>query len=476
MTESPAQLPYDNWHKLLADPRFSPSSEAIQQYLQLTDGLESPVSYNVWSFLSLVAALCGNRIQLTHGPMGSTPLNLGIILTGSPAIRKSTSLSVMQKFAEGLPISYGPSDTSGQRQGIMSAMMPRWQRDSQGDVPTDISIESLDELSNFDSDSILAKLPDPVKRSASELYFVAKELGRLIASTTRELLDFFNDAMEGEPIHYQLKNQEIRINKPLINLIGATTPMSLGQMMPRGAEGHGFLSRILFVHASSISKAVPIPERWTERHHNIRDSLHERIAAMLERSHEEIGLTKAAMQTFSDLYGYQPPLADLRLQAYIGRRSGHLLKTAAILALLRADSAVAVQASDIRLAHGLLVLTETTMDRAFYGLDTGLYSKLLCAVNEMAEGDERGVVSLSDVQAYAGYLGPKNQLQELLMSLQEQGKLEQVGTPNSPAWRMSTKTQEMGEAKLRMAFLGSPQPDEFKSHQSKLRTIEGGAG
>src|SRR6478735_1331429 len=137
---------YENWLSVLGDPKYADSGKAILEYLKLTSDLESPVPYNVWSFLSCVAALCGDRIYLRHGPMGKMRLNLGVILSGAPALRKSTALTVMQRFAEGLPLYYGPTDTAGQRQGIMSAMMPRWQVDSPEDGVSEIAFDTIESL------------------------------------------------------------------------------------------------------------------------------------------------------------------------------------------------------------------------------------------------------------------------------------------------------------------------------------------
>lgn len=458
--------PYQFWFDLLNDPRFLPSSGAILEYLELTEGLESPVPYHIWSFLSLVAALCGDNIALSHGPTGRERLNLGVILTGVPAIRKSTALSVMQKFAEGLPISYGPSDTGGQRQGIMAAMQPRWQRDKT-DEPQDISLSTLEALSELDSDDISSKLPNPLDRKASEIYFVSKELGRLISSPSRELFDFFADGMDGESTDYQLKNSRVFIRNPLINLLGATTPASLGHMLPRGGDTHGFLSRVIFVHASTLSAAVPIPASWSEGQKATRDHLHERLLHVLQNP-TEITLTADAVETYKDLYGYQPHMADIRLQAYVGRRAKHLLKVAAILGLLRAESVVQVQASDLRLAHGILALTEGLMDRAFYGLETGYYSRVLCAFAELAEGGD-GIVSCDMLQAYAGHLGDTQSINNILFSLDSQGRIVKMpGTGANPHWTLNTKAMEMNKTRLMMGFQhgGLPGPDEFKSHKT----------
>lgn len=461
---------YSNWMEMLADPRYADSGKAVLQYLTLTEGLESPTPYHIWSFLSLISALCGSRITLQHGPTGNQKLNLGVILSGAPAIRKSTALTVMQKFAEGLPIYYGPTDTAGQRQGIMSAMLPRWQVDSDDEDPTQLDFDSLESLAEYDSDSVLPTLPDPVTRRASEIYFVSKELGRLLSAQSRELLDFFTDGMDGESFHYQLKNQVIKIAKPLISLIGATTPASLGAMMPRGASEHGFLSRIIFVHATELTQSVPIPAAWTDHHEMIRKKMHERILDMITGTNTEVTLSENAERTFKDLYGYRVGTSDVRLMAYAGRRQTHLLKVAALLAILRGETPVRVTSADLRLSHGILAHTEVFMDRAFYGLDTGLYSKVLCAACELAEGSSDGQFSLGMMHRQAGYLATREVLSNMLQSLQDQGKIKHRGGPaTDPFWEIAdTESLEL-QRKQRIIFRGSASQDDFVSHETVLK-------
>lgn len=467
---------YQNWLSVLGDPRYADSGKSILEYLKLTSDLESPIPYHIWSFLSCVAALCGDRIYLRHGPMGKMRLNLGVILSGAPALRKSTALTVMQRFAEGLPLYYGPTDTAGQRQGIMSAMMPRWQVDSPEDGVADVSAETLEELANFNSDSILSTLPDPVTRKASEIYFVSKELGRLMGSQTRELLDFFTDGIDGESFHYQLKNQVIKINNPLINLIGATTPASLGQMMPKGAADHGFLSRLIFVHATSLTRANPTPSVWNDRQLEIRDSLQSLLLDQFGNINTEISLSEAAVKSYHDLYPYLVKTQDIRLMAYGGRRQGHLLKVAALLALCRGNSPIIVQACDVRLAHAILLLTEGFMDRAFYGLDTGLYSRVHCALCEIAESTADGVFSLDMVFQQAGYLAPRENLSSMCVSLQEQKRivLDRGGGGSNPFWRINSETNSQTQLDLHRVFLtggGIPGPDDFVTHVTGLKPV-----
>lgn len=464
---------YGIWHETLSDSRFSASSAALRDYLTIMEGTESPTPFHIWSFISLVAALCGDSFHIEHGTVGMERLNLGIILTGVPAIRKSSAMTLMQKFAEGLPIQYGPTDTAGQRQGIMSAMLPRWQRDIPDETPTEIAVSALEELARLTTDDVLPALPLGVNRKPSEIYFVSKELGRLVSSNSRELFDFFTDGMDGETFHYQLKNQVIRIKNPLINLIGATTPASLGHLCPRGGESHGFLSRLIFVHAPTVSAAIPLPDGWNPLQLQKRDQLHALLTDQLGAVDRVLRLSKAAKQTYADLYAYQPSTADVRLHAYKGRRAGHMLRVAGVLALLRGTAPIEIIASDIRLAHTLLLLTESTMDRAFYGLDVSPQSRFLCAFAELAESSEDGWVSHAEIRTHISHAGEVEQVNRYLLSFVELGKIKQTSHRNEIRYTLDGEQQQLAETQARMQFTagGVCGSDEFRTHKFGVRLL-----
>jgi len=454
-------MPYRRWHALLSDERYSPSSGMIRDYLELTEGLESPTPYHIWSLLSLFAALAGGRIYFDHGAIGKKRLNLGVVLIGFPAIRKSSAITVMQQFSQGLPLQYGPTDTGGQRQGIMTAMLPRWQYDHmESKDEYDISETSLEALSDLDTTGILPDLPSPRIPPASELYFAAKELGRLLASPSREMLDFFTDAFDGESFHYQLKTQSIRIPHPLVNILGATTPGSLSQLLPRGATEHGFLSRLIFVYADRLAARNPSPQRWTVQQQAKRDSMLGRIEETLDRVDGPLTLTENAERTYKAVYTYTPAIKDVRLQAYAGRRSDHLLKIAGVLALMRGALQQEIVASDVRLAHALLCMTEGTMGRAFYGLDQRVQGKVQLGAFEYLESLPDQKASREELHVRVSHLGTHEDITKALVGLTDgqEGKL--VDTLGKVG--INTAMLDMAYQKPFSFFKGATGFDEFR--------------
>jgi len=348
--------------------------------------------------LSLTAALVSNHTYLSRGILGKKRLNLGVILSGRSTIRKSSALSFMQRFAEEMPLNYGPTDTGNARYGIMSKMQTRWQDDIRDNAETP-PIDSLELLGGSNFDSIISKLKRPRTRPSS-LYFVSTELGRLLTAQTRELLDFFNDGLDNYPIDYRTKTGNIRIPDPLINLVGATTPGNLPAILPRDAYDHGLLSRLIFVYASRSEASVASPPELTESEAQLTAIFQDRMMAVTHEAEGEIRLSAEAEAEYKRLYTYAVPTYEFRLNAYTGRRGEHLLKVAALICLLRAESPYEVNFQDMTLAHVIMMLTETHMDGAYSGLDRSPDGRAYAIVREAIESfDDKNSLDIQSIMA-----------------------------------------------------------------------------
>lgn len=377
----------DLWSNKKIGDLFDSSYVPLADYVWLSRNTESPRQYHLWSLLSLAASVFSNHSYVGRGIGGKLRLNLGVILIGRAAIRKSSAIGFMQRFAAELNINYGPTDTAGARHGIMAQMQSRWQDDIRDDKENDVeSPLTLAELGSSSYDSIIARMAQPRTRPSS-IYFASKELGRLLTAQTRELLDFFADGLDGESIFYQTKNGNIRIPAPLINLVGATTPGNLPSILPRDAHDHGLLSRLIFVYASKSAGKVPIPPAISTTESERQSRLLESIVQTQHEAQGEIRLSEEAEDEYRRLYGYNVATLEFRLNAYSGRRADHLAKLATLVCLLRAESPYIVSRRDVGLAHLILILTETSMDGAYMGLDRSLDGKVYQLVREVIESE-----------------------------------------------------------------------------------------
>lgn len=360
--------PKNPWTQLVIDPKYGDSAIALREYLQYVDNSESPREYHIWSFISLASASLRRKCWSSLGSVGVVLPNQFVILIGPPSVRKSSAISMTERFQWPSGVKLGPGDTAGQRYGLMKAFTGIYRAPANAKrleeiVPTP---RTLDELANLATEDVFEKLPR-IDRSA-DIYLVSKELSRLITNQDRGMIDFMTDVWDGESVDYVTKQGNIKINKPSLNLLGATTPTSLAGSMPRGASDHGILSRIIFVYGNDSYRSLPRPGVVSPREAELQERIEERISRL--PSYEgEFHDDEEAAKLYDSLYTYKPRIIDTRFNGYGGRRgTAHLRKLMLAIAALRGDSSQRIIKTDVMLAHDILVLTESTMANALVAL------------------------------------------------------------------------------------------------------------
>lgn len=359
--------PKNPWIAMLLDEKYGQSAIALREYLALVDSSESPRAYHVWSLISMASASMRRRTWVSLGGVGSILPNQYVILIGPPALRKSSAITMVEQFTWPAGVKLGPGDTSGQRHGLMVAFMG-----TRRFAPNPKRLEailplpaSLEDVANLDTDMIADSLPKGEVNS--DIYLMSKELSRLIMNQDRGMIDFLTDLYDGESVDYQTKQGSIKIKKPSLNLLGATTPTSLASCMPRGASDHGILSRIIFVYSSTPYRDLPRPAPYGPKELEFKERLEHRLTKTAEYE-GPFTETDGAASLYDSLYTYRPRILDSRFNGYAGRRAIHLRKLMLCLAALRTTGDQKIIESDVQLAHDILALTEKEMSHALMAL------------------------------------------------------------------------------------------------------------
>lgn len=342
----------------------SASAEAIHEFLDILEDTESPREFLTWSLIATAAALIGKNAKLRTGPMMSVSANLFVILLGPAGVRKSTAINLAKDFIEGRTLNYGPTDTGGQRHGIMSALSGARRFN-----PRPIWATSHDKIPPLMSMQVSTRPPN-------DMAFYESELGRLMGTGSNDMADFFVDLWDGEAIDYQTKAGETVIREPLVTLLSATTPSNLAKILPDNAAGHGILSRMLFIYSDRKHKDVPIPPEQPPEWYERKAQFEERLA-WIDRNRFDFSLDPRARDLYTALYPFIPDLGDPRLEHYKERRPRMLLKVGMALAALRNDPHIIE--SDIALAHTLLVLAEPSMSRSleYFGRNRAFQGRMI---------------------------------------------------------------------------------------------------
>lgn len=343
----------------------------LNDYLRMVEDTESPRLYHIWSAIMAVSSALGRRCWLPFG-IGDIYPNHFILLVGNPATRKSTAANIMRRLLKSSTgVRFAPQDTAGHRQGIVAAMVGNQEEskeflDAQQLGARDNSLMSLTELEEITNDPEEETAQFISEADKHHIVVVSSEFSRFIGQNNSQMLDFLTTMYDGEPYEYQLKTSLTEMKKPLMNLIGATTPTSLSHSMPPYAGGQGILSRMILVYGHSKYKEIARPTLPdVQLVARVKEVLHD-VYFDCNGPFDE---TEDAITFSKSLYGRPLEIADSRFGFYQERRYTHLIKLALCLCASRRSRTVT--RSDYEEADRILRATERGMPDALgeFGLN-----------------------------------------------------------------------------------------------------------
>lgn len=355
---------------------FATSHPAVRLYLQYIENTESPRIMHVWSFLSGISAAMGRRCWLEYGPEQIFP-NMYVILTGPPAVRKSTAFKIMTKLLrKHTNVRFAPDDTGGQRQGLIAAMM-NISDGKDEDEKKIISLLTDMGKSGVSSDGAvtIADLSDRLDevgnlcldtRDPRTMFVAASELNSILGEGNTALLTFLQKMWDGDPYEYQLKASSHLLKDALLGMIGATTPSQLALAMPPEAVGQGFTSRAIFVFADKKHiRKIARPTLDLKAEEKLGE-IFEKVSGHFDGPFHEDAV---AATHLDKLYERGVVIADPRFVHYADRRHTHLQKLCMALAASRGEQVI--RDIDVNFADQLLLFTEEQMPEALgeYGMN-----------------------------------------------------------------------------------------------------------
>lgn len=337
----------------------------------MVEETESPRLMHVWTAISGIASALGRRCWFPFGPGPIYP-NQYIVLVGNPGVRKSSALSVGKKLLrENTKVRFAPSDTGGQRQGLIAALQPPAETNKEAINGVEIAAKDTTFTFSLDSFAELDNTPLPEDKSwdadKHAICVSASEFTTLIGQNNQGIIDFLGATWDGDAIEYRLKNETIRIEDPLINLMAATTPTSISTSLPAASVGQGFMSRVILVYGRDKYKSIAWPQPFPKE-------AEDAVRAVLSRAFYELegpfSQTDEAANHGADLYNkFVLDITDSRFAYYAERRFTHLIKLAMALAAMRGSMLIVKE--DYVEAHQILRATERGMPDALgeFGLN-----------------------------------------------------------------------------------------------------------
>src|SRR5215510_453185 len=322
----------------------------IKGYIEFTEDSEAPTSFHFWAAVWTIAGALQRRVWIDMRKFQWVP-NFYIIFMGPPGIvAKSTSASVGYSFLARLENNhFGPESLTWQ--GLGKAFEDAFYYAKYLDQNQEEKTMPMSSLSIFTS-----------------------ELGTMLVTEDQKLISFLIEVWDGKRKPFEHKTAasgEIKIDNPLLNILGCTTPSWIQDNFSPSMITGGLASRVIFVYADQKRKLIPYPDEV------IADSSYWEMDGKLIEDLQKIAqiagpyeISQEARAWGHEWYaqhwngGTPRHMASSRYGGYFSRKYGHIHKLALILAAARRDERVIVR-EDLETALTILEGAEPNMLRVF---------------------------------------------------------------------------------------------------------------
>lgn len=399
----------------------------LRRHLEYVEDTETPRIMHIWAALSGISACLGRRCFYDHG-IGHIFPNQYVFLVGPPGVKKSTAIDIVKKIIrDNTGVRFAPSDTGGQRQGLIKALV----NDEEIEDEVDNELEAADIAKKMEA--MEAHFVRIDERDKHVLYICEDELSSFIGTNAQELVKFLRQMWDGKAYEYRLRSEQLTLHDPLLNALAGTNPTDIADCLPQSAIGQGFTSRSILVYANKPYKDVPDPDK-------LNDHAEKKLAEVYKycyyEAEGEFKFTEEARQHNVKIYKANTALSDNRFLYYLQRRQAHYFKLC--MALTAADGRYIMGLSDLKEALNILAYTEVTMPEALgeYGMSPLGAAKqklveFLAQANTAVPSQILWASMQRDVQSF-------HQYQEILMELRAGGRVSEIQTKDGPGYVYNT--------------------------------------
>lgn len=309
----------------------------ISQFLDWSKDIPSPEIFRLWSAIATVAAACERRIYMrTQSASGQLYPNLYVLQIAGPACGKTQGIEVAEDLVRATRKLHVAAH------GTSKAAL-------------------LDQL-----EAASRKIPIMGGAALLEyhsLFVVSPEFGVLIPEHDMAFLSVLNDIFDNRATFKDVKRttKSVDIAFPQLNILAATQPGYLANLLPETAWSMGFMSRIIMIYASKGPKVDFFGKTDRKPLSPLQDSLNAMI-----RPVGEISLTSEAMEiAWEWMDSGQPPIpSHSKLVYYNGRRNIFFAKLMIISAVSRQEE-LQILPSDVIRAREWLLQAEHFMPDVF---------------------------------------------------------------------------------------------------------------
>jgi len=371
------------------------------------DDLESSQKFIDWTYLWLVSSALQRKVW-----MGSLPdalfSNLYIVFVGPPGIGKSRAATRAENMMlYDIPfLKTFPNITT--REALIRLIA-----------------ESTFTLTTREGDKVLDYAGRPITIAAAPVF--NDELGTLLDSRSSDLVNILIKGYDCGRIDYAVKHGEKKRDKAdrtYVTILGCTTPAWIQDGVNEKLFKDGFISRLLFVFASTKRKLVPNPYQ-TSMMREARQQVLNHILS-LEHVYGEFLETEEAATWWVEWYHRKEMKArncDPRMKSYIERLNIHMRKLAMVLHCSEPFQDLRITLEDYLRAEALLNELEPDMMDAFARVGRNVEHHIALSIEEALVNQPKKEMTMRDVITTFYRDADREQIDKALAWLEQVGKV-----------------------------------------------------
>lgn len=287
----------------------------VDAFSQFTDKMGSPALFRRWSAIFAVGAALERKLWVKTDKGVLYP-NLYTVLVGPPGAGKTLGTALVH-------------DMLNKLEGHHTA-------------PTSVTRASLIDALNTAERRVIRPMETPSINTFHSLSVVSDELGVFLPAYESDFMSVLTTLYDCRIYSEERRTKDLKLKMaaPQLNLIAATTPAYLNNLIPEGAWSQGFMSRVLMIYSgasepTNIFSGTQLDEKFFDALvHDIK---------IIGDLWGQITFESSAADLFiawhmTGVFG-GPPIPDHpRLQHYNTRRSAHLLKLCMIACASTCDT------------------------------------------------------------------------------------------------------------------------------------------
>ena len=362
--------------------------------------------FSKWGAIATIAGALERKVWCETG-IGKLYPNLYTLLVGPPASGKTVQTNTIHRLWTGISDNSSSTHKVGLSSINHATIIDELVDARRVVIETDPADKFNSLLVAVNEFSVLMPVPDPIMQAVLSDLYDCHAFGQRRRSLP-------------EPI---------KLDKPQVNLIGATQPSTLNQIIPAGSWDQGFASRIIFVYSDNQIKT----SIWDTK----------------PNSKNEYAILQEDLRVIGKLYG--PVLFDEdvkhmvdewdkdvskvkpihpQLKYYNDRRLVHLLKLCVIISMSR-NNELSVNAEDFIWALNTLQEVEIVMPKMFpamqlNGDDRIIQETWYAAIKKYRDNGSKGYISQEAVINFIKKRTPAYNVRNILQLLVASNKLKQT--------------------------------------------------